>query len=57
MWHLMSQSVDTCLLIAYWEFLMSLDACLDIVFIWDIDMLIMMIDLLITTQKVLFDSL
>ena len=45
MWHLMSQSVDTCLLIAYWEFLMSLDACSDIVFVWDIDMLIMMIDL------------
>ena len=43
MWRLMIRSVDTYLLIAHWEFLISLDACLGVVFTWDIDMLIMMI--------------
>ena len=44
-WRLIGRSVGTCLVIAHWEFLISLDACLDIVFIWDMDILIMMIDL------------
>ena len=46
MWRLIGRSVDTYLLIAHWEFLISFDACLVIVFIWDMDMLIMMIDYL-----------
>ena len=36
MWRLMSRSVGTYFLIARWESLISLDACLVIVFVWDI---------------------
>ena len=36
MWHLIGRSVDAHLLIVHWGFL---DACLDVVFIWDFDML------------------
>ena len=46
MWRLMGQLVDTYLLIIHWELLMSLDAYLVIIFIWDIDMLIVLIDYL-----------
>ena len=46
MWHLMGRSVGTYLLIAHWELLISLDAYLVIVLIWDIDILIMLIDYL-----------
>ena len=54
MWRLISRSVGThfslcvCLLdwITHREFLISLDVCLVIVLIWDMDMLIMMIDYL-----------
>ena len=35
-WHLIGRSVDAHLLIVHWGFL---DACLDVVFIWDFDML------------------
>ena len=40
MWCLMGRSVGTYLLITHWELLISLDACLVIVFIWETDMLI-----------------
>ena len=43
MWRLMSRSVGTYLLITHWELLISLDACLVIILIRDIDMLIMLI--------------
>ena len=36
MWHLIGRSVDAHLLIVHWGLL---DACLDVVFIWDFDML------------------
>ena len=36
MWHLIGRSVDAHLLIVHWGFL---DACLDVLFIWDFDML------------------
>ena len=42
----MGRLVDTYLLIIHWELLMSLDAYLVIIFIWDIDMLIVLIDYL-----------
>ena len=35
-WHLIGRSVDALLLIVHWGFL---DACLDVIFIWDFDML------------------
>ena len=35
-WHLIGRSVDAHLFIVHWGFL---DACLDVVFIWDFDML------------------
>ena len=33
-WRLIGRSVDTFLVIAHWEFLMSLETCMDIIFIW-----------------------
>ena len=46
MWRLIGRLVGTYVLIARWELLISLDACLVIILIWDIDMLITLIDYL-----------